>query len=243
MYKYLSRERDLQEMTVRVKSLPTCSIVLDSKANLVDINQPALSFFKIETVNDYRFKRWQALNDKQYFQRIILELMTERSISGRGILIKCPDYSYAVIYYGACMISCESAIFLFQFFESSTLSGLSIDYLDKNRDESIRDISKKNRMHDAWELSATQEAKQEIIHRYLDSTEIQLLSERYPTLLYMEIIVCRLIILGLSTSEMITITNKKQSYIRSVLYRLFRYFKLNSQKRLYLTLTETENVF
>ena len=67
MYKFFSIDSNYKEMMVMLKSLPTNTIVVDRFGKIIDSNQLALKFLKIKSFDDYKLKRWTALNDFNSF--------------------------------------------------------------------------------------------------------------------------------------------------------------------------------
>jgi len=120
MYKYLPITSNIHEMMVMMNSLPVCTTVFDKNAQLIEINQSALNFLEIKTIDDFKTKRLRILNDCNYLLTIIQELRTGKIIQNKNYLLKYPDSNFAMISFSACMLSEFSDLFLFQFFELPT---------------------------------------------------------------------------------------------------------------------------
>jgi len=126
MYKKISISSTLQEMMIPLKSLPVCAVVFDKYAQLIDLNQPALNFLKLKTIDEYKAKRLKVLTDCNYLVSIIKELQTGRIIQNEIYELKYPDSNSVVISFSACMLNGLSEVYLFQFFELSVSLGKSM---------------------------------------------------------------------------------------------------------------------
>jgi len=126
MYKKISISSTLQEMMIPLKSLPVCAVVFDKYAQLIDLNQPALNFLKLKSIDEYKAKRLKVLTDCNYLVSIIKELQTGRIIQNEIYELKYPDSNSVVISFSACMLNGLSEVYLFQFFELSVSLGKSM---------------------------------------------------------------------------------------------------------------------
>ena len=126
MYKKISISSTLQEMMIPLKSLPVCAVVFDKYAQLIDLNQPALNFLKLKSIDEYKAKRLKVLIDCNYLVSIIKELQTGRIIQNEIYELKYPDSNSVVISFSACMLNGLSEVYLFQFFELSVSLGKSM---------------------------------------------------------------------------------------------------------------------
>jgi len=126
MYKKISISSTLQEMMIPLKSLPVCAVVFDKYAQLIDLNQPALNFLKLKSIDEYKAKRLKVLTDCNYLVSIIQELQTGRIIQNEIYELKYPDSNSVVISFSACMLNGLSEVYLFQFFELSVSLGKSM---------------------------------------------------------------------------------------------------------------------
>lgn len=245
MFKYLLLSATLREMMVMLTSLPTCTVAFDRNAKLVEINQSALSFFKIKSVDDFKLKRWRVLNDYIYIQRIIKQLNTGAVVKDVICVVKTPEHASVIINFSACMLNGPSKVFLFQFFEFSdsssrlikqndNISQLSNFYLSRicNLEESVGVLN----------LSLFNKKKLEQDCQNIDENKVLLVFEsilsKYPYLSNMETFICVLIALGISTNEIAVITQKKINQIYAIIYKLIRIDDFKSRKELSARLTE-----
>jgi len=245
MYKYLAISGNVQEMMVMLKSLPICTIVFDQVAMLVDMNQRALDFFGIQNIGDYRMKKWIVLNNQKDLQRSIEKLKTGNVIRDKSQIVKCPDYSFSIVNFSACMLSGVSKVYIFQFFKLSTSSDSSLKSLNNVPQFNIENLSRNDSVKQNSEFqrfSIIQELKQQLFEPSANVDKIQTISnsisKKYPNFSTSEVFICTLIALSVPTSEIAIITNRKVSYVYAVIYKLLKVNNLNFRRELYTKLTE-----
>ena len=234
----------MQEMMVMLKSLPVCTTIFDKNGALIDINQLAIDFLQIKTIDDYKTKRLRILNDCDYLVSIIHELKTGRIIRNKIYQLKYPDSNFSVINFSACMLNGTSDLFLFQFFE---LTATWDEVLPKHKHKGSKVLQRINKIQEnkhkleIHKLFGDQAMKQQMFQNYLDEDKIDELSQKYPLLTYTELIVCGLIALKMSTDEIAMLTGRTINSIYVIKYRIFKKFDLNSCKELYqILITEYE---
>jgi len=236
MYKYLTITSNMQEMMIMLKSLPVCTTIFDKDARLIDLNQSAINFLKINTIDDYKTKRLKVLNDCNYLLSIIQELKTGRIISNKIYQVKSPDSNLSVINFSACMLNGKSDFFLFQFFELSASIDADIP-IHKNKGfkelQNLKMIQENNNKQEIHKLFRDQSIKQQMFQNYLNEDRFDKLSRKYTFLSYKEIIVCGLIILKMTTHEIAIMTGSSVNSINVIKYRILKKFNLNSSKKLY----------
>jgi len=238
MYKYLPLTENVQEMMVMLKSLPTCTIVFDSKSQVVDINKAALDFLKINSVDDFRIKRWGILNDCDNLKEIIQRLKTGKTIHNKSVTLRYPDYASASVSFSACMLNGARNIFIFQFFEISPYPYLDYKSFIPQAYKNLNIIDKKPKNNDTQNLFIDNTFKKDTFQRYLDENKIQLLSNKYPNLLNNEIIICGLIGLNIHTAQITCIMCKSESWVRLLLTQIFKKLNIKSRKELYYRIIE-----
>lgn len=232
MYKYFFIDENMSEMMVMLKSLPTCTIVLDRNAKLVDINQPALKFFTIRSIDDFRIKKWIVSNRNNLLHSFINELMKGATITNKLYRIQHPDYTYTNVNFSACMLDgLNKKLFIFQFFVLTTRDNRHLEY-ELNQGS----MNKTNLTRNKERLFIDNEIMAEILNLYVDDAKIQLFKKRYPFLSNTEIIICGLISLNMTVTDIAKLTKRDPNNVHFILYRLFKTFKLNSRKKLYLKL-------
>jgi len=247
MYKYLTITSNMQEMMVMLKSLPVCATVLNKNGQLIDINQPALDLLKIKAIEDYKTRRLKILNDYNYLLAIIQELKTGKIIRNKVYQLKYPDSDSVLISFSACMLNGLQNVFLFQFFELSSLSEIPKPKQTQKGSKVLQNINliQENRhKSDMHELFVDQAIKNHMFKKYLDEDKIDILSRKYPFLMYPELIICGLIALRLSTDEIATLTGKSLNSIYVLKNKIFKKFDLSSSKELSkMLLNESKPVY
>jgi len=237
MYKYLSITRNEQEMMVMMRSLPVSTIVFDQNGKIIDINQPALNFFKIKSIEDYAIKKWEVLNNRNLILSIIKELKCGKVVIEKNQLLKCPDCNVKDIKFCASMLSGQKTVFIFQFMIVSN-SKVSFEELLSHTvhqpNQNLGIIPKGNR--EILQMFEDRSIKRAIFKRYLNEEVILAISRKYPTLSNREVIICGLVSLNMSTVEMAIVTNKRVSNVHSIIFKLRKKFSINSRRELYLKL-------
>jgi DNA-binding CsgD family transcriptional regulator len=117
MYKYLPITSNISEMLVAITSLPTCTLVFDSKADLVDMNLLAANFLKIKDKEAYLNKRLKIDVDYVHLQYMLSKLIKGKSVVNETICIRRTDGSNANVKFSGSMLYGVKKIFLFQFYE------------------------------------------------------------------------------------------------------------------------------
>lgn len=235
MFKYLPIATNLQEMMIMLKSLPTCTIVLDKKCKVVEINQLALDFLNVRSKDDYRVKRIGVLNDRTYMKTILNELIRGYVIQDKIHFVNCADGRFRVVNFSACMIEGLSKMFIFQFFEleifpssytkfqNDTSHQFAPNDLKLNKGKQYRNVRK-----------LFDESGQKIAYRrYLSECTIQLFATKYSGLTHNEVIICTYLASNLSANEISKITNKFTSNVNGSIYRIMAKFQLGSRQALY----------
>jgi hypothetical protein len=229
MYKYLSIATNVQEMMVMVRSLPVCTIVLDRYARIVEMNQAALNFFKINSKNDYKINKWIVLNDTKYLKHTIKELKTGKQVKDKIKLIRCPDFGFKNLNISASMLEGAKQVFIFQFIELSVSAQEDSNRTSEFDFDNIEKITL-SKDYGVRELLTYQELELAMVHPYINDDKAKLLSKyistKYPDLSISEICICILIALRMSTREIAVITKRKPSYISYIVYRLLKRFDL-----------------
>jgi len=117
MYKYLPITSNMSEMLVAVTSLPTCTVVFDAKADLVDMNLLASNFLQIKDREAYLSKRLKIDIDYVHLQYVIAKLIKGKVVFDEPISVRRTDGSNASVKFSGNMLYGSKKIFLFQFYE------------------------------------------------------------------------------------------------------------------------------
>jgi|ERR1035437_8180362 DNA-binding CsgD family transcriptional regulator len=122
MYKYLPITSNISEMLVAITSLPTCTIVFDAKADLVDMNLLASNFLQIKDKEAYLNKLLKINIDYVILENALNKLIKGKAVFNETICIGRADGSNANVKFSASMLYGSKRIFLFQFYETITTS-------------------------------------------------------------------------------------------------------------------------
>jgi DNA-binding CsgD family transcriptional regulator len=238
MFKYLSITTNLQEMMIMLKSLPTCTIVLDKKCKIVEINQSALVFLNVRSKDDYRVKRIGVLNDPTYMKKILNELIRGRVIRDKTHFVDCANGQFRVVNFSACMIEGLSKMFIFQFFELEIFPSSYTEFQNTTSHQSVPNdqLLKKGKQYRNVKKLFDDSGQKIAYHRYLSECTIQLFARKYSGLTHNEVIICTFLASNLSVDEISKITNKLASNVSGSIYRIIAKFQLESRQALYALL-------
>ena len=239
MYKYFSITESLEEMLVMLKSLPAYTLVFDRKGDLVEINEPALKFLKLKSVQAFNDKKDKILPTHDYIKTIICELKHGNTVRHAKTVLKYVDGSRTVVELCACMINGRQDLFIFQLFEidspadASLGSFMSYRMEDKNPVDDLPHTVK-------WVtntenvLVSTKRKKQREKRRTKHQVEnFSMRSEKtkYRKLTKLETLINDLRIRNLSISQIAAMTGKTTLSIRTMLRRIEEKQKLNFQNK------------
>lgn len=115
-YNYLTLLNELQRTLDLLSSSSTCSIVFNSKAEIIEINKPASDLLKIENIDDYK-NRKMSLDIDSEFYNIIENLMNGSIICDEKFKFKCADDSIVFVNLNASLYCKLKDVFIFQFNE------------------------------------------------------------------------------------------------------------------------------
>ncbi len=128
-YNYLTLLNELQRTLDLLSSSSTCSIVFNSKAEIIEINKPASDLLKIENIDDYK-NRKMSLDIDSEFYNIIENLMNGSIICDEKFKFKCADDSIVFVNLNASLYCKLKDVFIFQFNE--IMSQELIDHSENN---------------------------------------------------------------------------------------------------------------
>ena len=115
-YNYLTLLTELQRTLDLLSNSPTCSIVLNSKAEIIEINKPASDLLKIKNIDDYK-NRKMSLDVDSEFYKIIGNLMNGSIVCDERFKFKCADNSIVSVNLNASLYCKLKDVFIFQFNE------------------------------------------------------------------------------------------------------------------------------
>jgi DNA-binding CsgD family transcriptional regulator len=237
MYKYLTLIDDMTEMLVMMSSLPTCTIVFDKNAELLDINQLASDFLQIKNWTDYLNGKVRINTDYFYLQKTIEELKTGKTISNENLKFMRADNSIVQVKFNACMLYGAKSIFLFQFFEVKPSPTLDFPILLNSVFHDIQSLQVNLSELGASVLSGI-ENDPGVNDDSQENDLTQLLSIKQINLTRNEYAICELIAEQTPVKQIADILHKTPNNIYGTVKRITHKFNLKSRKELYLHLKE-----
>ena len=237
MHKYLTLIDDIKEMMVMMSSLPTCTIVFDKDAKLIDINQLAVDFLKIENKNDYLGGTSKIQTDYFYLKRVIETLQTGKTISNGNMKFIKTDNNIVQVKFNACMLYGTKTIFMIQFFEIKSSAMIDFPVLLNSVFLDIQNLQTNLNELGANILTGVK-ADSNINDSFKESHTVQLLSIRYTSLTQKELAICELISQQVQVQQIAEVFHKTKSHIYIVLKGIIQKLNLESTKELYLHLKE-----
>lgn len=234
MYKYLPITSNISEMFVSVGSLPICTIVFDSKIDLVDMNQLASNFLQIENKEDYLSGKSKIKIDYPYLEKIISKLKRGITIFEEIMRIECVDGNSVNIMFNASMICGKQRFFLFQFVDKLSIFD-SQEHVNsqKKRQRSVQSSSKK--VNQRVLSSKTESVFEDIDFQPRIVTQ---LLEQHVDLTKDEVVLCSWIMKNKSVVEIAEISRKTRNHIYGNVRQIVRKLKLKSTRELYRYLNE-----
>lgn len=234
MYKYLPISTQLQEMMVMLKSLPTNTVVVDKKGRVIDINQTALNFFKVKSIDDFSLKKWGALNNPLPIIKIVQQLKKGVLIQNKNFVLKAPDSTSINVIFSATMLNGAKEVFIFQFFEVFQFTEYDEDYLNDTAFRAIRNLRIMNRYKSSINsLLIEGSTDKPEYHHSVDENMIQLISEKYPRLTPNQVMICALMASSMSIKDIAKATNKFVGTIDGAVRRIAAKLDLQSPLELY----------
>jgi len=239
MYTYLTLIEDMKEMVVMLNSLPTCTIVFDSKARLLDMNKLASDFLGIKNREDYINRKLKIKTDYIYIQKLIEELKTGRTICNECLKFKRINKSEVYVGFSASMLYGPKSVFLFQFFEMPASTSTELQFFINSASRSIKTVQTNldelnmNLLNDV-NIDAVVNAHPQ------QNIAIQLLSTRYSNLTPNNQIICGLLVKGATIKEIAEVQNKTQNYIYGTIKQIMLKLEIKSRKELCRQLKELD---
>jgi len=235
MYKYLPIAENLQEMMVMFKSLPAYTLVFDRKSNLVDMNQSAQQFFRVNNVQEFNDRKCEVFPTQDYIKTIILELKKGKTMRYAKTQLRYTDNNVAVVELCACMINGQRDLFLFQLFEISLSNNSDLSSFTSfmHNSNSRKDATLTNWVTNPKNVIVAHRLNKQDEHLdkwVIDTNSLELGKDKYRNLTKTEIIICNLIALNMSVLQIARTTNKTTIYIRAAMRRITEKHTFNFQK-------------
>ena len=116
MFNYRTILDDLQEMMNYLRSLPTYSIVFNKRAEILDINETASNFLRIEDMEAYTSQKLKLEIDNKFYS-IIERLINGEIVHDEKFVFKRADESFVIVNLNASLCCGLKDLFIFQFSE------------------------------------------------------------------------------------------------------------------------------
>jgi DNA-binding CsgD family transcriptional regulator len=231
MYKQLPITSNISEMLVSVKSLPTCTIIFDTKADLVDMNKLASDFLKIDNVDDYLNKR--SILDVDYLKlsKVIQKLKKGNLIFDEIIRINREDGKSIDVVFNACMLYGSQKVFLFQFFKVASPINSDSRLLINAGEDAVK-IKQLNLGRRKKSEISIESGERPNINIHQQCIQDQLLV-RYPILTAMDAVICGLILKGKTMKEIAEILQKTRNNIYGNVKLIMQKLEVKSARELY----------
>jgi len=229
-----------QNEMLMFNSLPISTIILDSELKLLEINQAAQKFLKIDNAECYYGKELKFVTDYTYLSKIIEEMQCGKTISNKKLLIRKFDDNISIVDCFACSLPNDDNAFLFQFFELNPSNDIKFEFVSKTNNtqlnsnlQQINATEKKLLNNLVQKHFVDRLLTKPLYTEFLEEDVLLKISEKYPQLSESDIIVCGLISLRKSTSEISLILNKTPNCTRVITHRIVNKLNLNSRRELY----------
>lgn len=228
-----------QNEMMMFNSLPISTIILDNESNLLKINQAAQEFLKIDNAECYYGKELKFVTDYIYLSKIIEEIQCGKTITNKKVLIRKFDDNISIVDFFACSLQSADNAFLFQFVELNPSNDIKFEFVSKTDNTQLNS--------NLQQISATEKrllnnlVQKQIVDRllakplyaeFLGEDVLLKISNKYPQLSESDIIVCGLISLRKSTSEISLIIDKTPNCTRVITHRIINKLNLKSRREL-----------
>jgi len=222
-------------MTSIFEWMPTCSLVLDTNAKILDINQQALIFFKTET-KELFFEKLKSQNvfvDLMMVEEIIQVVLMSKELVNKKLLLRKFNKTIACIEANTIFFPEDEGYILLQFTDNSHqiqqfYSELILEfrndtlrlkpYLNKPGKEILLEIINDEKMEGIINNKPFRTNLFEIIHE----NRIIQLSSLFPFLSNSELTLCSFLSLKMSIDEISAITGKTANSLRVAYHRILR---------------------
>ena len=218
--------------------MPTCSLILDLNANILDINQQALLFFKTGTKELFveSFKIKGVFIDLQIVEGMIHEVLKHKKLVHRKLLLRRNNKTIACIDTIALRFPGNENFILLQFADNSYqnqhyFTELALEfknealrlkpYLNKPGKEMLEMIISSEKLDGIINNKPSINSQFNLVHE----DRIKHITRLFPELSNSELALCCFLSLKLSIEEIASITGKTSNSLRVAYHRILR--KLN----------------
>lgn len=230
--------------------MPTCSLVLDTNAKILDVNQQALLFFKAETKELFfeRLKTQTVFIDLVIVEEIIELVLLCKQLVNKKLLLRRFDKTIACIDINALIFPDNEGFILIQFADNSHqiqhfFAELALEfrsetlrlkpYLNKPGKELLAEIIN----NDKLEGIINNKPFRSNLFDVVQENRFKQLTGLFPDLSSGELMLCSFLSLKLSIDEIATITGKTSNSLRVAFHRILRKLNVDNSKD-FLTLIE-----
>jgi len=244
MYRYLPIAENLQEMMVMLKSLPAHTLVFDTRANLIDLNQSAMKLLRISNMAEFNERQNEMFPTHDYIKTIIRELKRGNTVRSAKTVLRYPDNTQVIIELCACMINGSRDLFLFQLFEISLStdanlgSFISYSNSEDNAEVTSLPVAWVTNPHNAHMSPQKKKSVERRSNQLAENHRIQLKSSKYRKLTKTEATIAKFLAVNMSVTEIASITGKTSLAVRVIMRRVHEKQKLNSQKETELMIND-----
>lgn len=223
------------KMTSMFEWMPTCTLVLDKSANILDLNQQALLFFKTET-KELFFEKLKVISvfvDLLMIEKLIQETSKCNGFVSKKLLLRRFDKTIACIDTTTLIFPENENYILFQFTDNSHqiqhfFTQLALEfrneilrlkpYLNKPGKELLEEIIGNEKLDGIINNKPFRNRQFDLIHE----KRIIQLKGLFPDLSNSELALCSFLSLKMSIEEIATITGKTSNSLRVAYHRILR---------------------
>jgi DNA-binding CsgD family transcriptional regulator len=223
-----------------LNSLPISALVVNSELKLLEINRIAQIFLKVDNVDSCCGEEQMFITDREYLKRIIKEIQSGIVVSNKKLVIRKLDKSVSLVEFFAHPLCGVKDMYLFLFFELNHSNTIKLEVMSKAKLTGANSSIQKVNADETKHLNS-------IIHKryigklipgplyneFLDQSFMLKISKKYPQLSESDIVVCGLISLRKSTSEIAIIINKTENCTRVITHRIVHRLNLSTRRELF----------
>jgi hypothetical protein len=223
------------KMTTMFEWMPTCSMVLDTNANILDVNQQALLFFKSETKELFfeKLKIQTVFLDLLIVEEIIQQITMQKKLVNKKLLLRRNDKSIACIDTNAVFFPENKNCVLLQFIDNSHQNQKYFTelvlvfrnetlrlkpYLNKPGKELLVEIINDEKIEGVVNNEPFCNNQFEIFHK----DRIKHITGLFPDLSNSELALCSFLSIKMSINEIASITGKTSNSLRVAYHRILR---------------------
>ena len=230
-------------MTSMFEWMPTCSLIMDVNAKILDVNQQALQFFKTETKELFfeSFKIQGVFIDLLIVESLIQEILMHKKLLQRKMLLRRNDKTIACIDLNAFVFPENEDVILLQFVDNSHQNQHYFTelvlifrnemqrlkpYLNKPGKELLGEIIYNDKLEGVINNKPFRDNQFEFLHK----ERVKHISRLLPELSNNELALCSFLSLKMSMEEIASITGKTSNSLRVAYHRILQKSKFANGK-------------